>query len=50
MKYNFLIYFAVEYAIKKVQDNQDGQEFEWNRLASVCANCINLSGKNVNTV
>jgi hypothetical protein len=33
-KYCFSIYFDVEYAIEKVQENQEGQTFEHNTLAS----------------
>lgn len=30
MKYCFSIYLAVDYAIEKVQENQEGQKFEYN--------------------
>jgi hypothetical protein len=42
--------FALEYTIRKAQQNK-----EWSKLSGVCqllcyANCVNLLGENVNTV
>jgi hypothetical protein len=45
-----LISFALEYAIRKVQENQVGLKLNWTHQPLVYANDMHLLGDNIDTV
>jgi hypothetical protein len=42
--------FALEYAIRKVQESQVGLKLNGRHIADVCANDINLLGDNIDII
>jgi hypothetical protein len=47
---SLLFNFALEYAIRKVQENQVGLKFEWDTSASGLRWWVNLLGDNIDTL